>query len=155
MLADASRYLIALRQQGDTDAAGLVACADCDHAAAIAGHMTARITRRRPAVACSRLHDQNDPAPANGIRLFRGSQEPSIVAVNMVSAGVGIPRLRAVVYLTSRLTLLAFRQIVGRVVRNDPANADDHGRVSIPADPHLTAMARQVTDQVDLLRPPW
>ena len=154
MLADANRYLIALRQQGDTDAAGLVVCADCDHAAAIAEHMTARITGRRPVVACSRLHDQNDPAPANGIRLFRGSHEPWIVAVNMVSEGVDIPRLRAVVYLTNRLTLLAFRQIVGRVVRNDPANADDHGRVYIPADPHLTAMAQQVTDQVDLLPPP-
>jgi superfamily II DNA or RNA helicase len=153
MLADASQYLVALRQQGDSDAAGLVVCADCDHAAAIAEYMTARVTRRRPVVACSRLHDENDPAPANAIRMFRGSHEPWIVAVNMISEGVDIPRLRAVVYLTNRLTLLAFRQIVGRVVRNDPANLDDHGRVYIPADPHLTAMARQVTDQVDLLPP--
>ncbi len=154
MLADASRYLVTLRQQGDSDAAGLVVCADCDHAAAIAEYMTAHVTGRRPVVACSRLHDENDPAPANAIRMFRGSHEPWIVAVNMVSEGVDIPRLRVVVYLTNRLTLLAFRQIVGRVVRNDPANLDDHGRVYIPADPHLTAMARQVTDQVDLLPPP-
>lgn len=109
MLADASQYLVALRQQGDTDAAGLVVCADCDHAAAIAGYMTTHVTGRRPVVACSRLHDHNDPAPANAIRLFRGSHEPWIVAVNMVSEGVDIPRLRAVVYLTNRLTLLAFR----------------------------------------------
>lgn len=153
MIADASQYLVALRQQGDTDAAGLVVCADCDHAAAIAEYMTVHVTGRRPVVACSRLHDQNDPAPANAIRMFRGSHEPWIVAVNMVSEGVDIPRLRVVVYLTNRLTLLAFRQIVGRVVRNDPANLDDHGRVYIPADPRLTAMARQVTDQVDLLPP--
>ena len=155
MLADANQYLIALRRQGDTDAAGLVVCADCDHAAAIAEHMAAEhISGRRPVVVCSRLHDHNDPAPANGIRLFRGSHEPWIVAVNMVSEGVDIPRLRVVVYLTNRLTLLAFRQIVGRVVRTDPGNVDDHGRVYIPADPSLTAMARQVTDQVDLLPPP-
>jgi hypothetical protein len=114
MLADADRYLIALRQQGDTDAEGLVVCADCDHAAAIVEHMTARITGRRPVVACSRLHDQNDPAEANGIQLFRGSHESWIVAVNMVSKQVDIPRLRGVVYLTSRLALLAFRQIVSR-----------------------------------------
>jgi hypothetical protein len=72
----------------------------------------------------------------------------------MVSEGVDIPRLRVVVYLTNRLTLLAFRQIVGRVVRTDTANVEDHGRVYIPADPRLIEMARQVTHQVDLLPPP-
>jgi superfamily II DNA or RNA helicase len=72
----------------------------------------------------------------------------------MVSEGIDIRRLRVVVYLTNRLTLLAFRQIVGRVVRTDPANVDDHGRVYIPADPTLIEMARQVTDDVDLLPPP-
>jgi superfamily II DNA or RNA helicase len=153
MLADANRYLIGLRRRGDTDAAGLVVCVDCDHAAAVAAHMTS-VINQRPVVACSRLHDENDPAPANAIRRFRVSHDPWIVAVNMVSEGVDIPRLRVVVYLTNRLTLLAFRQIVGRVVRTDPANVEDHGRVYMPADPTLVDMAQQVTQQVDLLPPP-
>jgi hypothetical protein len=76
------------------------------------------------------------------------------VAVNMVSEGVDIPRLRVVIYLTNRLTLLSFRQIVGRVVRTDPDNVDDHGRVYLPADPRLLAMAKEVTDTVHLLPPP-
>jgi hypothetical protein len=107
----------------------------------------------RPVVACSRLHDKNDADPANAIRRFRRSHDPWIVAVNMVSEGVDIPRLRVVVYLTNRLTLLAFRQIVGRVVRTDSANDTDYGRVYIPADRHLVDMARRVTDQAHVLPP--
>ena len=72
----------------------------------------------------------------------------------MVSEGVDIPRLRVVIYLTNRLTLLSFRQIVGRVVRTDPANVGDHGRVYLPADPRLLEMAHQVTEAVHLLPPP-
>jgi superfamily II DNA or RNA helicase len=72
----------------------------------------------------------------------------------MISEGVDIRRLRAVVYLTNRMTLLSFRQIVGRVVRSDPANKDDHGRVYLPADRRLLEMARQITNEVDILPPP-
>lgn len=154
MLVDANRYILGLRKRGDADAGGLVVCIDCDHAAAVADYMTVRIVGRRPVVACSRLHDANDIDPANAIRLFRTSHEPWIVAVNMVSEGVDIPRLRVVVYLTNRLTLLSFRQIVGRVVRTDPANVDDHGRVYLPADPRLVDMAKHVTEEVHLLPPP-
>lgn len=154
MLMDANRYIIELRRQGDTDAAGLVVCADCSHAANVARYMDAHILGRRPIVAFSRLYDENDPNPANAIRFFIDSHDPWLVAVNMVSEGVDIPRLRAVVYLTNRLTLLAFRQIVGRVVRTDPHNIDDHGRVYLPGEPELMEMAKHVTDQPDLLPPP-
>jgi len=154
MLADANQYILSLRKQGDTDAAGLVVCIDCEHAADVAELMTANVLGFRPVVACSRLFDRNDPGPADAIRYFRTSHDPWIVAVNMISEGVDIPRLRVVIYLTNRLTLLSFRQIVGRVVRTDPANVDDHGRVYLPADPRLLQMARSVTEAVDLLPPP-
>lgn len=154
MLIDANRYIVGLRKHGDTDSAGLVVCIDCDHAAAVADHMADHVIGFRPVVACSRLRDENDPDPANAIRFFRNSHDPWIVAVNMVSEGVDIPRLRVVIYLTNRLTLLSFRQIVGRVVRTDPTNIDDHGRVYLPADPRLLQMAREVTDMVRLLPAP-
>jgi hypothetical protein len=154
MLVDANRYILGLRRQGDSDAAGLVVCIDCDHASKVADHMTQHTLGFRPVVACSRLRDQNDPDPANAIRFFRSSHDPWIVAVNMVSEGVDIPRLRVVIYLTNRLTLLSFRQIVGRVVRTDPDNIDDHGRVYLPADPLLLEMAKEVTDMVHHLPPP-
>jgi Helicase conserved C-terminal domain len=130
-----------------------VVCVDCGHADAIAQLMSSRVTMMRPVVACSRQLDKNDADPANAIRRFSRSHDPWIVAVNMISEGVDIPRLRVVVYLTNRLTVLAFRQIVGRVVRTDPANARDYGRVYIPADRHLAGMARQITDQVRILPP--
>ncbi len=72
----------------------------------------------------------------------------------MVSEGVDIRRLRVVVHLTNRLTLLSFRQIIGRVVRTDERNVDDHGRVYMPADPTLVAMAETITDEVAALPPP-
>jgi len=154
MLQDANGYLISLRASGDGDAAGLVVCVDCDHADRVAAHMTKHLLRKRPVVACSRSYDPNDPDPADAIEQFERGHDPWIVAVNMVSEGVDIRRLRVVVYLTNRLTLLSFRQIVGRVVRSDPANADDRGRVYIAADARLLAMAREITKEVDLLPRP-
>ena len=154
LLEDANQYLLALRKQDDRDAGGLVVCIDCDHADEVASYMAQNLLGRRPIVACSRLHDPDDPEPANALRLFRASHEPWIVAVNMVSEGVDIPRLRAVVYLTNRLTLLSFRQIVGRVVRTDRTNEYDHGRVYLPADPTLLEMARSVTEEARLLPRP-
>lgn len=151
MLIDANQYLLALRKQGDLDAAGLVVCIDCEHADRVAGWMSSEVTGFRPIIACSRLYDENDLDPANAIRRFRVTHDPWLVAVNMVSEGMDIRRLRTVVYLTNRLTLLSFRQIVGRVVRTDPANRDDHGRIYIPADPRLLAMAGEITDDPDLL----
>jgi superfamily II DNA or RNA helicase len=154
LLADANRYILELRKQGDLDAGGLVVCIDCDHADAVARHMNDHVLGWRPLVACSRLLDPNDPDPANTLLKFRTGHDPWIVAVNMVSEGVDIPRLRVVVYLSNRLTLLAFRQIVGRVVRTDPANANDCGRVYLPAEPRLAEMAKTVTEEAKLLPPP-
>jgi hypothetical protein len=110
--------------------------------------------RSRPVVAASVSYNPSDPAPADAILRFKRSHDPWIVAVNMVSEGVDIRRLRAVVYLTNKLTLLSFRQIVGRVVRSDPANVDDHGRVYMPADPSLVEMATTITEEVKVLPPP-
>ena len=153
LIRDANEYLLHLRRQGDADAAGLIVCADCDHADAIATSLT-DLLRRRPVVAYSRLLNPADAEPANAIRDFKHSHAPWLVAVNMVSEGVDIRRLRVVVYLTNRLTLLSFRQIVGRVVRTDESNVDDHGRVYVPADPTLVSMARTVCDEVPALPPP-
>jgi superfamily II DNA or RNA helicase len=154
MLQDANAYLIGLRAAGDGDAAGLVVCVDCEHADRVAAHMAEHVLRTRPVVACSRSYDPNDPDPADAIDRFARAHDPWIVAVNMISEGVDIRRLRVVVYLTNRMTLLSFRQIVGRVVRSDPANVDDQGRVYIPADPRLLQMAREITNEVDLLPRP-
>ena len=58
------------------------------------------------------------------IRRFRKSKKRWLVSVAMVSEGVDIPRLRILVYLPNAQTELAFRQALGRIVRND----DELGR---------------------------
>jgi superfamily II DNA or RNA helicase len=144
MLEEADRPLRHLRATGDHDAAGLVVCMDCDHADAIATLLT-RSTGVRPIVACSRNNNPDDPAPGPGIAAFINSTHPWIVAVRMVSEGVDIRRLRVIVYATNVTAELYFRQIIGRVVRIDPANGDDdHGIVVLPADPELLAMAERI-----------
>lgn len=153
LIGDANEYLLHLRRQGDVDAAGLVVCVDCDHADSTATFLT-ELLGRRPVVAYSRLLNPSDAEPADAIRDFKRGHAPWLVSVNMVSEGVDIRRLRVVVYLTNRLTLLTFRQIVGRVVRTDAENTDDHGRVYLPADPTLVSMAETIMDEVDLLPPP-
>ncbi len=154
MLAEANQYILQLRQQGDSDAAGLVVCVDCNHADKVSTFMSQSIVPNRPVIAASRTLNDADPEPADAIRNFRASYEPWIVAVNMISEGVDIRRLRVVVYLTNRITELAFRQIVGRVVRSDQTNDSDHGRVYMPADPQMVEMARQITNEVRVLPPP-
>jgi hypothetical protein len=85
---------------------------------------------------------------------FRRSTEPWIVAVNMVSEGVDIPRLRVGVYSTVAKTPLIFRQIVGRFVRVVPGRPTELAWVFLPADRGLRTLAADVeTELRHSLRP--
>jgi superfamily II DNA or RNA helicase len=147
MLRTADAELTRLRTTIDPDAGGLVVCIDCDHADAIA-RILQQITGTRPVVACSRINDPDDPAPRPAIDAFDKGTMPWIVSVRMISEGVDIRRLRVLVYATSIITELAFRQITGRIVRSDPKNGTrDDGTVILPADPRLLEMAQRVLDE--------
>jgi superfamily II DNA or RNA helicase len=67
------------------------------------------------------------------IALFRQSQKRWLVSVAMVSEGVDIPRLRVLIYLSSALTELAFRQALGRVVRTNGPGDDTRAYVVMPS----------------------
>ncbi len=73
----------------------------------------------------------------------RARTERWIVAVNMVSEGVDIPRLRVGVYATAAKTPLIFRQIVGRFVRTLPGRPADMSWLYLPADPVLQRARRR------------
>jgi superfamily II DNA or RNA helicase len=147
MLDIANEQLRQLRAAGDTDAAGLAVCMDCDHADAVAELLRQR-AGVRPPVACSRLNNPEDPTPGPALRNFIDSSDPWLVAVRMVSEGVDIRRLRVVVYATNVVAELTFRQIIGRVVRTDPANgSDDYGVVILPADPRLQTIAERICQE--------
>ncbi len=137
----------------DRDAGGLIVAMDCAHADAIANRMEA-VTGTRPAVACSALESPEDPNPQKIIADYEAGDSEWIIAVNMISEGVDIRRFRVLIYATNVTAELAFRQIVGRVVRTDPANAEDFGVVVLPADPSLLELSRRVDDEsrISLIR---
>jgi superfamily II DNA or RNA helicase len=148
ILREADGKLRELRGAGHRDAGGLVVAADSSHARRIAA-LLREATGRVPIVV---LHAE--PRAAAKLHAFTSSRDPWIVAVNMVSEGVDIPRLRVGVYATAAKTPLVFRQIVGRFVRTLPGRAPEPSWLYIPADPVLRDHAATVEQELrHALRP--
>jgi superfamily II DNA or RNA helicase len=149
ILAAADERLQRLRAGEHRDAGGLVVAADGAHARAIAALLRAQ-TGRAPAVV---LH--TEARAAEKLAAFTGSSERWIVAVNMVSEGVDIPRLRVGVYATAAKTPLIFRQVVGRFVRTLPGRPVGMSWLYLPADPMLRRHAADVERELrHILEPP-
>ena len=89
-----------------------------------------------------------EPRAAAKLAAFTSSTDPWIVAVNMVSEGVDIPRLRVGVYATAAKTPLIFRQIVGRFVRTIPGRPAEPSWLYLPADPVLRDHASTIEQEV-------
>ncbi len=142
ILREADTKLRALREEGHRDAGGLAVAADATHARRIA-KLLGEATGKAPVVV---LHTET--RAAQKLAAFRGSREPWIVAVNMVSEGVDIPRLRVGVYATAAKTPMIFRQIVGRFVRTIPGHPPEPSWVYLPAEPVLRAHAAQVESEL-------
>ena len=141
MLRDADALLCKARRVVP-DAAGLVLCDDRSHARATAS-LLRTISGERPVVVVS----DEAGAHARIERFARGGSEAPrwLVAVNMVSEGVDVPRLVVAAYATVKRTDLFFRQAVGRVVRrraHDPGDLE--ATVFLPADETLKACAERV-----------
>ena len=139
-----------VRAEGHRDAGGLIVAADASHARAIA-RVLREIVGEAPTVV---LH--TDSRAHAKLAAFRDARDRWIVAVNMVSEGVDIPRLRVGVYATAARTPLIFRQIVGRFVRVIAGRpAGEPGFLFLPADPHLRSLAADVeTELRHVLHPP-
>jgi superfamily II DNA or RNA helicase len=149
ILGEADAKLQSLRRAGHGDAGGLVIAADSSHARRIAA-LLRECTGRAPLVV---LHAE--PRAAQKLVEFTRSRDPWIVAVNMVSEGVDIPRLRVGVYATAAKTPLVFRQIVGRFVRTIPGRPLEPSWLYVPADPVLRKHAADIEDELRhaLVRP--
>jgi superfamily II DNA or RNA helicase len=142
ILREADARLRTARQDGHRDAGGLVVAADSEHARKIA-KLLREATGRVPVVV---LHAEARAAAK--LAAFTASTDPWIVAVNMVSEGVDIPRLRVGVYATAAKTPLIFRQIVGRFVRTIPGRPQDASWLYVPADPVLRDHASTIEQEV-------
>jgi superfamily II DNA or RNA helicase len=149
ILAAAHAKLIETREAGHRDAGGLVVAADGEHARAVVKALR-EVTGKAPVVV---LH--TEARASEKLAAFRDGREPWIVAVNMVSEGVDIPRLRVGVYATAAKTALIFRQIVGRFVRTIPGRGLDMSWLYLPADPVLRGHAADVENELSpVLRMP-
>jgi superfamily II DNA or RNA helicase len=142
ILREADERLRGLRAGGQPDAGGLVVAADSAHARRIAALLREATGR----VAVVVLHAE--PRAAAKLAAFTHDRAPWIVAVNMVSEGVDIPRLRVGVYATAAKTPLVFRQIVGRFVRTLPGRPPEPSWLYIPADPVLRHHAAGVEHEL-------
>ncbi len=141
MLRDADA-LLAKARAVIPDAAGLVLCDDRAHARATAA-LLRTIAGSKPVVVVS----DEPQAHARIDRFARGGADAPrwLVAVNMVSEGVDVPRLVVAAYATVKRTDLFFRQAVGRVVRRRREDPGDLvATVFLPADPTLTGCAERV-----------
>ncbi len=145
ILGEADVRLRALRAGSHPQAGGLVVAADSAHARRIAARLR-EVSGSSPVVV---LHQ--DPKAATKLSAFTNSSEPWIVAVNMVSEGVDIPRLRVGVYATAAKTPLIFRQIVGRFVRTIPGREPEPSWLYIPADAILRDHAATVEQELRYL----
>jgi superfamily II DNA or RNA helicase len=139
ILREAHERLDRLRRSGGhRDAGGLVIAADSLHAAQVA-KVLREISGEAPTVV---LH--TDARAHAKLEAFRQGNQRWLVAVNMVSEGVDIPRLRVGVYATAAKTALIFRQIVGRFVRVVPGRPVEQSWLYLPGDPVLQGHAADV-----------
>ena len=142
ILREADAKLRTVRADGHRDAGGLVIAADSTHARKIAALLREATGQRALVV----LH--TEPRAAEKLAAFTNARDPWIVAVNMVSEGVDIPRLRVGVYASAAKTPLVFRQIVGRFVRTIPGRPAEPSWLYIPADPILRDHAATVQQEL-------
>jgi superfamily II DNA or RNA helicase len=143
VLEKAHLKLLEARAEGHTDAGGLVAAMNQEHARFVADLLERRCGQKAELV----VSDLDDAS--RRIARFAGSRDPWIVAVHMISEGVDIPRLRVGVFASNVVSELYFRQFCGRFVRagGDPARRRE-AFVYLPDDARLRTMASSIAGDV-------
>ena len=120
------------------DAGGLVIAADQAKARRYAAILKS-LTAEDPVLAISEEADSSDR-----IKSYAQGSARWIVAVQMISEGVDIPRLAVGVYASRTRTDLFFRQVTGRFVRMRSAEDETTATLLIPSIEPLLAYAREI-----------
>ena len=142
VLRRADEELSLLREEVP-DAGGLVVAAD-QYKARRYAHILEQITREKPTLAIS-----DEPEASDNIDRFAEATSRWIVAVQMVSEGVDIPRLAVGVYASRIKTEMFFRQVVGRFVRTRSAEDEITATLFIPSVQPLLKYAQDIERTVD------
>jgi superfamily II DNA or RNA helicase len=142
MILDAHKMLMTIRRE-HPDAGALLVAANQTSARRLA-RLIASLTNTSPVLILS-----EESEAARRLKDFQESREPWLVACNMVSEGVDIPRLRVGVYATTVRTKMYFRQFLGRIVRRIPnLKALQVAYCYLPADPTLTKLAEEIEEEI-------
>lgn len=144
MLTAANDELEQIRDSGKAtrDALGLVVCKDQSHARDV--HALLCDLGLRAKIATSDEDDACEVIDGFG----KDANDRWLVAVDMVSEGVDIPRAMVLVILTNKKTELYFNQMVGRVVRRRGKD-DALAIVLYPDDPDFRRFAMDIEKDVD------
>lgn len=152
VIAEADRALTECRRK-TPDAGGLIVAPNREAAQAYADMVTG-ITGEKTYLAISDMPER--PAgtetaeqlrddPTAEIEQFRDSPSARwIVAVDMISEGVDIPRLTTVVYASTKRTDMFFRQVVGRVLRCRGVGDAKNAVMFLPSVPRLLDIAADI-----------
>lgn len=142
MLLDAHKMLLQVRREHPE--AGALLVAPDQTAARRLAKLLKEITGTPPTVILS-----DDSEAAKRLKDYRAAETQWLVACNMVSEGVDIPRLRVGVYATTVRTRMYFRQFLGRIVRRVPhVKGHQIAYCYLPADPTLARLAGEVEEEV-------
>lgn len=132
-----------LMRQDKEDCGGLVVATD-----QAAAHAYAEILRQQTGEQVD-VAVSDDPAASKVIEKYAQGESKWLVAVQMVSEGVDIPRIGVIVYATRVRTEMFFRQVVGRCVRKQGDEDDMCARVFIPSISQLLGFAAAIERTVD------
>lgn len=121
---------------------GLITAADQNHARSLAAMMESICGHPVPVA----LSDESGAGAKIGA--FRNSDDPWIVAVDMISEGVDIPRLRVGVWATTVTTELYWEQWRGRFTRRPIGEPEDTAAyLFVPKDPRLMEHVARAYDE--------
>jgi len=138
-----------IRTEEKPNAGGLVVAQDIQTAKQYQ-KLLGQLTGEPVAIVHSSNKDDDGPNDDNNriIDDYNKSQTKWIVAVNMISEGVDIPRLAVLVFASRTLTEMWFRQVTGRVVRMDGELLT--ATMFIPAIPLLVQYAEKIEQESDI-----
>ncbi len=141
MIKDAHDMLCSIRKE-QPDAGGLIVCPNQTIARQMA-KLVYEVCGKKATLVLS-----DDSAASKKIKAFATSTDHWLVACNMVSEGVDIPRLRIGIYATSIKTKMYFRQFLGRIVRSLPnLKGPQVAYLYLPADPVLCHLAEEIEQE--------
>lgn len=96
----------------------------------------------------------DDKDSSKKIENFKTSYKTWMISINMVSEGVDIPRIRAIVYVTNVTTMVRFMQVMGRGVRNPDHRPNDNDvcYMYIPEYKPIVDNARLIEEEISHIR---